>query len=325
MKRREFIAGLGSTAAWPVVARAQQRERVRRIGLLISLGNDQVQQSYNAAIRDGLAQRGWIEGRNLLIDVRLGGGDVDRLRASAMELVSLAPDVIVCNGAPATRAVQQQTRTIPIVFVGVADPVPNGFVKNIARPDGNITGAATSIPSISSKWLELLKEAAPNLKRVGVIYNAQLSSGIFLPPIDDAAHALSVLTIRIPFHDGTDIAHGIDAFAAEPEGGLIVLPPTGPIDRATIIQLAIRHRLPSIYGNQPFATDGGLMAYGTRALDQARRVGYFVDRILRGTKVSDLPVEFPAAFDLIVNMKTAKAIGLTIPESVLFRADEVIE
>jgi putative ABC transport system substrate-binding protein len=328
MRRREFIAGLGSAAAWPHVGLAQREGGLRRLGFLVSVGGetDPVQQGYVAGFRSELAKLGWVEGRNVQMDVRFGGADADRLRASAMELVSLAPDLIVCNGAPATTAAQLQTRTIPIVFVAVGDPVANGYVKSIARPEGNITGATNLFSSITGKWLELLREAAPSIKRIGVVYSAQLGLRSLLSPIDDVARLLTVPVVKIPYRDATDIERGIDAFGTESNGGLIVLPPTpNAATRAIVRRLATEHRLPSIYANREFVSEGGLMSYGGRPVDLVGRAAYLADRILRGSKVGDLPVEFPTKFELVINLKTAKAIGLAIPESFLVRADELIE
>jgi putative tryptophan/tyrosine transport system substrate-binding protein len=325
--RREFIAGLGG-ATWSVVALAQQGDRVRRVGFLVSVGseNDPVQQNNVAGLRNELAKLGWVDGGNLRIDVRFGGADTDRLRAAAMQLIGLAPDLIVCNGAPATTAVQQQTRTIPIVFVAVGDPVANGYVKNVARPEGNTTGVTNLFASIAGKWLELLREAAPLTRRVGIIYNAQLALESFLFSIDEAARLLILPAVKIPYRDGTDLENGIDALAAEPNGGLIVVPPTpNAAQRAIIRRLVAQYGLPSIYGNREFVSEGGLMAYGSRSVDLIGRAAYLADRILRGAKVSDLPVEFPTKFELVISLKAAKAIGLTISESFLLRADEVLE
>jgi putative tryptophan/tyrosine transport system substrate-binding protein len=327
MKRREFIAGLGA-AVWPLVALAQQGGRVRRIGVLQTLGseNDQVQQSYLRSSRDALAKLGWIEGRNLRTDVRFGAGEADRIRALAAELVSLNPEVIATGGVPATIAVQQQTQNIPIVFGSVADPVASGIVKNLARPEGNATGFTNLLPSIAGKWVELLKEVAPRIQRVGLLYNAQLNFGGFFPSIEEAGHALTISAIKIPYRDAIDIMHNIDVFAAEPDGGLIIVPPSpAAANREIVLRLAARHRLPTICPDSSYVAEGGLMSYGSSNIDLTRRAASYIDRILRGTKVSELPVELPTKFELVVNLKTAKAIELNIPESVLLLADEVIE
>jgi putative tryptophan/tyrosine transport system substrate-binding protein len=332
MRRREFIAGLGSAAASAVVpleARAQQVV-VRRVGVLVSGTEDQIYQTRIDAFRDGLAKLGWVEDRNLRIDVRFGGNDAGRIRAYATELVSLAPDAIVIQSTLATRAVQQQTRTIPIVITGVGDPLANGLVKNIARPEGNITGMTNLFSSIGSKWLELLKEAAPNVQRAGFIHNTvtdPLQGGPgYIPFIEEAARTFGIKAINLPYSDAVDIVPGIEAFASDPNCGLIVLPPAPTAaNRETILRLATQHRLPAIYPAKVYVVEGGLMAYGSDITDNFRRASYFVDRILRGAKVSKLPIEFPTKFELVINLKAAKAIGLTISEKLLSTADQVIE
>jgi putative ABC transport system substrate-binding protein len=331
VKRREFITLLaGTVAVWPVTARAQQGERVRRIGIVLGGTDDQVTQAELTAFRQGLEGLGWIDDRNLRIDVRFGGGDPDRIRGYARELVGLAPEVIVTSSAAPTRAVQQQTQTIPIVITGVGDPVTNGIVKSLARPEGNITGVTNLYLSIGGRWLQLLKEAAPKVERVGLVYNARVlpndTSYGYFPSIDEAAGALAVQAIRIGYHDAVDLVHAIDEFAARPNGGLIVMPPAPTVaNREVVRRLATQHRLPAIYHNKEYAAEGGLMAYGSDPVDQFRRASAFVDRILRGAKVSELPVEFPTKFILTVNLMTAKAMGLKIAESFLARADDLIE
>jgi putative tryptophan/tyrosine transport system substrate-binding protein len=265
----------------------------------------------------------------LRIDVRFGGNDPGRIRAYAAELVSLAPDAVVTQSALATRAVQQQTPTIPIVITGAGEV--NGLVKNIARPEGNTTGITNLFYSIGSKWLELLKQAAPNLERVGFLYNTQFSNqltaviGAYHASVEEAAGKLAVKTMNIPYRDAVDITAAIDAFAAEPNGSLIVSPPPSGANREAIVRLAAQHRLPAIYQDRSFVAEGGLMSYGSDIADNFRRASYFVDRILRGAKVSELPVQYPTKFDLVINLKAAKALGLTIPETLLVAADEVIE
>ena len=261
--------------------------------------------------------------------MRFGGNDPGRIRAYAEELKSLGPDAVVTQSALATRAVQQQTRTIPIVITGAGE-VTGALVKNIARPEGNTTGITNLFVSIGGKWLELLKQAAPNLAKVGYLYNAQLNPGAirggYYSSIEQAAGKLAVKTITIPYRNTVDITTAIDAFAAEPNGGLIVSPPPpSAANRETIVWLAAQHRLPAIYQDRSFVTEGGLMAYGSDIVDNFRRASHFVDRILRGTKVSELPIEYPTKFELTINLKTAKALGLTIPQSLLLRADEVIQ
>jgi putative ABC transport system substrate-binding protein len=275
MRRREFIAGLGGTVAWPLAAHAQQAERVRRIGVLVggNTENDQSLQANIAAFREGLAKLRWTEGRNLRLDLRFGGGDADRIRAYAAELVSLGPDVIVVGTAAATRAVQQQTQTIPIVIgSGAGDVFDAGIVKNIAHPEGNTTGVTNLYSSIGGKWVELLKEAVPRLQRVGYIYSPQIT-GIdgsnFFKSIKEAAPVLAVQASQIPFRNAVELVHGIDAFAAEPNGGLITTPSVNATVRVTIDTLAVQHRLPTIYGTRLSAVEGGLMA--RRSVSPSRR------------------------------------------------------
>jgi putative ABC transport system substrate-binding protein len=329
VKRRQFLSLLGGAAAWPLAARAQQGERIRRIGILISgVENDRGRQVNLAALREGLAKLGWIEGRNLQIDLRFGAGDPGHIRASAAELVGLAPDVMVTN-VSTTRAVQEQTQTIPIVITTGGDPVANGLIRNIARPEGNITGFISNEPSIAGKCLEWLKEAALPLSRVAIIFNPELTptAPSYLASIETAALAFGIQAIKTPIRNAVDIVRAIDTFTAEPNGGLLVLPPPpNTALRETILQLATQHRLPAIFtGGRDAAAAGSLLAYGADLPDQNRRAASYVNRILRGAKVSELPVQFPTKFDLIINLKTAKAIGLTIPEAFLLRADEVIE
>jgi putative tryptophan/tyrosine transport system substrate-binding protein len=327
MKRREFIAGLGGAVAWPMAARGQQDLRMRRVGNLVtSEENDQVFQTYGKATRDEMAKFGWVEGRNLRVDTVYAGRDVDRMRAGAAKLVNLGPDVILTGSVPGTIAVQQQTQVIPIVFQAVADPIASGIVKNIARPEGNATGITNMFPSIAGKWVELLKDAAPQIKRVGLLYNAQVSFMGYFPSMEEAASALAVQAMRIPYRDAVEMVRGVDTFAAGPNGALIVVPPSPSIEgRKIIYSLAVSHRLPTMYVDRSYVVEGGLMSYAASNLDSARRSAYFVDRILRGAKVSEMPVELPTKFELAINVKTAKSMGLTIPESFLLLADEVIE
>jgi len=269
---------------------------------------------------------GWTEGRNLRIDVRFGSNDSNRVRNYAEELVGLAPDVIVTTGAAQTRAVQQRTQTIPIVFVQVGDPVATGLVKSIARPEGNTTGITNLFLSIAGKWLQLLKEAVPGVARVALIFDPQFPvAEIYVASIEAAATAAAIKTIRTPVHNATEIERAIDELVAEPNGGLIVVPPPlASAYRELILRLAVQHRLPVMVGDND-AAESGLMSYGPNRAELFRSAVSYVDRILRGAKPGDLPVQFPTKFDLVVNLKAAKAIGLTIPESFLLRADEVIE
>jgi putative tryptophan/tyrosine transport system substrate-binding protein len=318
MRRRDFIAGFAGTAiAWPLAAGAQ-RERVRRIGVLMS-GSEDDSQTNIAALREGLQERGWTEGRNVRIDVRFCSNNPNLFLAYAEELVSLNPDVTVASGIRGTRALQQRTQTVPIVFVQVGDPVVSGVVKSIARPEGNTTGTTNLFLSITGKWLQLLKEIAPAVTRVALIFNPEFTgSENFVNSIEAAAPAIPLKAIRTPVHNTTEISSAIEAFAAEPNGGLIVVPPAfARVDRDLINRLAIQHQLPNV--------GGGLLSYGADPIDLYRRSAYYIDRILHGAKVSDLPVEFPTKFELVVNLKTAKAMGLKISELFLVRADKVIE
>jgi putative ABC transport system substrate-binding protein len=317
--RREFIAGLGSAAAWPVAARGQQPERMRRIGALMPYDeNEPISQARAAIFREALARLGWIDGRNLRIDSRFAGIDTNRANEAAAELIRLAPDVVLVNGTQGLRAAQGQTQRIPIVFVMVGDPVANGLVENLVRPDGNATGFSNFYPSIGGKWLQLLKEVAPRIARVAIIFQPEPGSGTTLTSIEAAAPSLAVTTIRTIIHDGADIERAIDAFAAQPNGAVLVMPDgTATTNREIIIRLAARHRLPAIYPYPYFAADGGLMVYSLDVADQYLRAASYVDRILRGENVSDLPVQFPTKYNLIINLRTAKALGLTIPETLL--------
>jgi len=328
MKRRTFIAGLGGAAAWPLATRAQRVEQVRRIDVLSGFAeNDPVAAESIVAFRDGLAKLGWVEERNLRIDLRFGGTDAERLRAYAAELVGLNPEVIVAHGLAATKIVQQQTKAIPIIFVNVGDPVGNGVVASIARPEGNTTGFTNLFISIASRWLELLKAVAPRVTRVALVSHPEVAAAEnYIASIEAAAATLAVNVIRTPVSDAAEIRRAIDSFAAEPNGGLIVIPPPFvPADRELINRLAIEHRMPAIYYERYVAAEGGLMAYGPDTVDLFRSACTYVDRILRGAKPGDLPVQFPVKFKLVINRKTAKAIGLEVPNNLLAIADEVIE
>jgi putative ABC transport system substrate-binding protein len=331
MRRRDFITLLGGAAAgWPLAAGAQQGERLRRIGVLPQFSEaDLLNLPDLPVFREALAKLGWAEDRNLRIDVRFAGADAERIQALATELVALAPDVLVAAGGVATRELQRQTKTIPIVFTGAGDPNANGLVGNIARPEGNVTGITNLFASIGGKWLELLKRAFPTVERAGVLYDPRLATGadsVYISSAEEAARALAIQAVRLPYRDAVDIVRGIEGFAAEAHGALLVLPPSpNPADRAAIRRLAGEHRLPTLWPARQYAAEGGLLAYGSNELDRWRRAASFVNRVLRGAKVSELPVEFPSRFDLTINLKVAKALGLTISESLVLIADEVIE
>ncbi len=329
MRRREFITLLGGAAAvWPMAARAQQAERMRRVGVLIPFSEtDAEAQAQVAAFRIALQQLGWVDGRNLRFDIRWADGDVGRMRTFAKELVGLQPDAILARTTPVTATLFAETRTIPIVFVGASDPVGDGLVASIARPGGNVTGFTNVEASLGGKWLEILKEIVPQVARVGVIFNPKTSPGrgsFYLRAVEEASRSMGVEVTSRPIQDAGEIERAVEALA--PNGGLVVLPDvTTQTHRNLIISLAARHRLPAVYGFSFFATDGGLAAYGVDIVDLYRRAASYVDRILRGTKPSDLPVQAPTRFELVINLRTAKVLSLTVPPMLLARADEVIE
>jgi putative ABC transport system substrate-binding protein len=325
MRRREFLDLIGGAAAWPLAANAQQAH-VRQIAMLRGESENEQSRIEMAAFRDGMAKLGWIEGRNLRIVVGYGASDLGRIRAVAAELVSPGPDLVVANTTSAIKAVQQQTRIIPIVFVGVGDPVANGVVGSLARPDGNATGFTSFYPSLGGIWLALLKGAAPAVTRIAILFNPETYFGSQVDSIAEAASSLAVELLKLPYHDALDLVRVIDRFAAEPNSGLLVVPDITNLNNISmIVRLAQQHRLPAIYTAPIYAVDGGLLAYGADSVESFRLAAGYVDRLLRGTKVSELPVQFPTKFELVVNLKTAKAIGLTIPETFLLRANRVIE
>ena len=329
MRRREFITLLasGAAATWPLDARAQQDGRVRRIGILTrGVETDRVLQAQLGALREVLAKLGWIEGRNARFDLRLSDDDPDRLRAHADELVRLAPDIVVAGSLPATQLVLQRTRTIPIVFFNVGDPVAGGLLKNIARPEGNATGTTSLFHSIAGKWLELLKEASPRTTRVALIFVPGIVTENYLTVIDAAAEVLGLKAIQTPYRNAAELEHAVDTFAAEPNGGLVIVPPPPRgSNRELINRLALKHRLPTIVANKYDAAEGVMMSYGADPIGTIRVAASYVDRILRGAKVSELPVQFPTKFELVINLKAAKAIGLDIPATLTARADELIQ
>jgi len=329
IKRREFISLLGGAAAtWPLAARAQQPERMRRIGVLMNVEADEpVGQPRIAAFVEGLQQLGWTDGRNVRIDTRWPGGDPDRVRKYAAELVGLAPNVILASASPSVAALQRVTRSVPIVFANVIDPVGAGFVASLARPGGNTTGFSSFEYSISGKWLELLKEIAPNVIRAAVVRDPALAAGIGqFAAIQAMAPSLGVEATPINMRDASEIERAITAFARSPNGGLIL---TGSalavVHRDLIITLAAHHKLPAVYYRRLYVTDGGLISYGPDIVDQFRLAAGYVDRILKGEKPADLPVQAPTKYELVINLKTAKALGLALPATVLARADAVIE
>ena len=328
LNRRQFITLLGgAAAAWPLAARAQQGERMRRIGVLATLPeNDPEGQARHAAFLQGLQQLGWTDGRNVRIDYRWGAGDADRFRKQAAELVALAPDVILASGGPAMAALQQATRTVPIVFVNVADPVGTGFVDSLAQPGGNATGFILYEYSLSAKWLELLKEIAPQLKRAAVLRDATAAGIGQFAVIQAAAPSFGVEVRPVGVHDADEIEGAVTAFARSSNGGLIVTASSLTlVHRKLIIALATRHRLPAVYSARFFIAGGGLISYGPDRVDQNRRAAGYIDRILKGEKPADLPVQAPTKYELVINLKTAKALGLEVPPTLLARADEVIE
>jgi putative tryptophan/tyrosine transport system substrate-binding protein len=309
MKRREFIAGLGSAAVWPVVARAQG-ERVRRIGVLLNkIADDPLVATERSVFVQGLQQFGWTEGGNVRIDYRFGAGNPETSRKSAAELLALAPDVVLADGASTLAPLQRATRTVPIVFVGVSDPVGGGFVASMARPGGNATGFSQFEFGFGAKWLELLKQAA-GLAQFGAIQS--VASSVEVSPVD--------------VRDADEIERAINAFALAPNGGLIVVSnPTATVHRKLIITLAARHRLPAVFPSRYWVVDGSLISYGPEVTDQYRQAAGYVDRILKGERPADLPIQRATKFNLVINLKTAKALGLTIPETLLATADELIQ
>jgi len=329
MRRREFIAFIGGTAvASPLLATTQQREKMRRLGVLMNLASDDAEgQARLAAFLQGLQEAGWAVGRNLRIDIRWAAAEADLFRKHATELVALAPDVILASGTPAATPLLQATRSLPIVFAQVVDPVGAGLVADLAHPGGNATGFTVSEYGISAKWLELLREIVPGVKRVAVIRDPATSSGIgYLGAIRSAAPSFGLELTTIGVGDAAEIERGIGAFARAPNSGLIVTGNSLTIaHRELIITLAARHRLPAVYNLRLFVNDGGLISYGSDTIDPYRRAAGYVDRILKGEKPADLPVQSPTKFELAINLKTAKALDLTVPASVLGRADEVIE
>jgi putative tryptophan/tyrosine transport system substrate-binding protein len=327
MKRREFMWVLGGAAAWPLAAAAQQGDQMRRVGVLMNTVENPDQQASLAAFQQGLQQRGWTDGRNIRVDTRWAGGQAPELRRHAAELVALSPDVILATGAAGMAPLLEATRSIPIVFVSVVDPVGAGFVDSLARPGGNATGFLQLEYTLSGKWLELLKEIAPAVKRVAVLRDPGITAGIGqFAVIQPVAPALGLEVSAINLRSAEEIERAVTAFARTPNGGLILTASAlSVVHRELIIALAARYNLPTVYYRRVFAATGGLISYGYDIVDHFRRAAGYVDRILKGEKPAELPVQAPTDYELVINLKTAKALGITIPPTLLARAAEVIE
>jgi putative ABC transport system substrate-binding protein len=328
IKRRQFIAGLGSAATWPVVARTQQRERIRYIGVFLDLAADDPESPRRiVAFTQRLAELGWSEGRNVRFEFRFGAGDAARFRSAATELVALAPDIILAHGGPMTGLLQQATRTTPIVFVNAADPVAAGYVASLARPGGNIAGFTQRELGFAAKWLELLKRIAPNLIRAAVIRDPTIVSTVgMVGAIEGVAPSLGVELTLVDSREPETIERGVKGFARGANDGLLVIPsPSAIVHRETIVAIASRYRLPAVYPYRFFVTSGGLISYGNDVVDLYRQAATYVDRILKGANPADLPVQLPSKYEMAINLKTANALGLTIPETLLATADEVIQ
>jgi putative ABC transport system substrate-binding protein len=328
MRRREFIAGLGSAVAWPMAARAQQRERMRRVGVLMPY----IERDTDARLSyfvQGLAQFGWIGGRNLRMDVRWTAGNLERLLMYANELVALQPDAILVDSTPGAAALQRLTKMTPTVFVTASDPTGSGFVAGLPRPGGNLTGFIAWEPSMAGKWLQFLTEIAPDVNRVAALFNPDTAPYVisnYLPAFQDAARLLKVEPMVAPIHSDADIENLMITLGREPRGSLVVMPDqSSGVYYTSIISLAARYHVPAIYHSPGVPRNGGLLSYGPDDADIYRGAASYVDHILRGTEPSDLPVQLPTKFELVINLKTARALGLTIPETLLATADEVIQ
>jgi ABC-type uncharacterized transport system substrate-binding protein len=327
VKRRDFITLLGgAAAAWPLAARAQTKQ-MRRVGVLMGfVASDPEAQSRVVAFENGLRELGWVKGRNLSIEYRWAGDG--NVRDHAAELLAMAPDLILANSTPVTVALREQSGAVPIVFTQVVDPIGQGLVPKLAHPGGNLTGFTSFEFSIGTKWLEALKQTAPRVTRVALVFNPQSApfADLFIRPVEAAAPSFSVALIQGAVRDPVDVDRMFDALAREPGGGLMVLPDLSMANyREAIIALAARHRVPAVYPFRYFAASGGLMSYGTDVTEAFRRAAAYVDRILKGEKPADLPVQAPTKYELVINLKTAKALGLEVPATLLARADEVIE
>jgi putative ABC transport system substrate-binding protein len=328
VRRREFITLVGCVASWPLTARAQQPGKTRRIGVLMSFAlNDPEGLSRAAALENGLRKLGWIKGHNLRIEYRWAGNP-EVLRTDAAELVGMVPDLILANSTPVMTALREQRRAVPIVFTQVTDPVGEGLVQNLAHPGSHFTGFTSFEFSIGTKWLETLKQVAPHVTRVALVFNPQTApfADLFWRPIEAVARSFAVVPSQVGPLTFAELEHIIDVFAREPNGGLIVLPDVSTVNyRDGVIGLTARHRLPAVFPERIFATSGGLLSYGSDVSDIFRRAAGYVDRILKGEKPADLPVQAPTKYELVINLRTAKALGLTVPPTLLARADEVIE
>jgi putative tryptophan/tyrosine transport system substrate-binding protein len=329
MRRREFMALLGgAAAAWPLAARAQQADQVRRIGVLMGIADDSEGRARVQAFEDRLRDLGWVPGRNLQIDYRWAAGDIDRIRAHAQELVGLKPEVMLSTSTPTSVALRNETQTIPIIFVSVSDPVGSGLVSSLARPGENLTGFTNFEHSLGGKWVELLNEMSPKTKRVAFLFNPDTApyAASYVPSAEVVAKARAIKLSSDGMRNPAELERGIGTFANAPDGGLVVIPDAFTSShRERIIELAAMHRLPAIYPFRFFATNGGLFAYAAELLDQYRRAATYVDRVFRGANPGELPVQVPTKFELVINLKTAKALGLDVPPPLLARADEVIE
>jgi putative ABC transport system substrate-binding protein len=329
MRRRDFIQAIAVLTTWPLAARAQRLDRMRLIGVLMGYAeSDRAAQSWLAAFRGGLAKLGWTEGSNLRIELRWGNADPDRIRTLAKELIDLRPDVILSHTTLVTGALARETRTIPIVFVNVGDPIASGFAASLAHPGGNITGLTVETPAQGGKWVELLKEIGPHTVRMALLFNPATAVPLqfFMPSIQAAASSLAIQISNAPVHAKDEIEGVIAAQARNPGGGLIVMPDNFNVaNREPIIALAARYGVPAIYWNPVFTESGGLITYGTDFAEQFRQVPEYINRILKGEKPSDLPIQAPTKFELVINLKTAKALALDVPPLLLGRADEVIE
>jgi putative ABC transport system substrate-binding protein len=333
IKRREFITllagALVSSISWPQRLSAQPPERTRRVGILMGAAEHDLDwQRLQSALEQELRKLGWIRGRNLRIDYRWPGDDVSRTNSAAIELVELGPDVIVTDSAPNVQALRRRTGSIPIIFVNVGDPVGNGLVSNLVRPGGSITGFTTFDYTISEKWLEIIKEIAPRTSRVALLFNPDtaLDARSYLSPLEAAAPSIAAKPVSMPFRTATELERAIGAFARVANSALLIAPDSSAVlHRRSIIDMANRYRLPAIYPSRFFATDGGLASYGNDTTAECKGAASYIDRILRGQSPGDLPVQAPAKFELVVNLKTAKALGVSVPPALLARADEVIE